>query len=130
MRKEQVIAVSKLFEMMSRSLNAMLLLLRNDLWEEAVSLLARSTSTATENVSAQLFDAMLHEALRKKNVSVLPKIWPFLPKTMKPLDFAHIISSYTSTKRTPLPLDSNAVFTVGLFRDAFMKLLEADSKNS
>jgi len=124
LRKEHIVAISRLFEMKQKYQNALMMLLRNDLWDEAISLLSRSFDTLSETINAQLFEAVLHEALRKKKTEIFPKIWPFLPKTMKPLDLAHIISSHPSGKAT-LPLDSNAALTVGMFKEAFVKLLSA-----
>jgi len=130
LRKEQIVALSKLLEMKSKPLNAILLLLRNDLWDEALALLSRSTTKTTEIVHAQLFEAVLHEALRKKKTTVFDSIWPFLPKTMSPLDLAHIISSYSTSDRVAQPLESDAAFTVGMFKTAFLRLMQAQSSSS
>ena len=126
---EQIVALSRLAELRSKFLDAILLLLRNDLWDEAFALLSRASKATTETVNAQLFESFLHEALRKKQSVVFDKLWSFLPKSMKPLDLAHIISSYISSDKTSLPLDQSAAYTVGMFRGAFIKLLENQSSS-
>lgn len=131
---EQTVAVSRLLEMNGQHLNALLLLLQGDLWDDAVALLARlHEGGSSSSESALLFETALHTALRRRNTECLSKLWPFLPPTMQPLDLVHALACHVplAENGTPLPqhpLDKSAPFTVGMFREAFLCLFEQQAK--
>lgn len=134
MDAEQTVAVSRLLEINGQHLNALLTLLQGDLWDDAVALLARLHESRTPSETAQLFETALHTALRRRKTECLPKLWPFLPCTMRPLDLAHIIACHAPVAAegsgssggevVQHPLDKNAPFTVGMFREAFLQLFQ------
>ena len=142
MKAEQTVAVSRLLEINGQHLNALLMLLQGDLWDDAVALLARLHDSPAAGETAQLFETALHTALRRRQTECLPKLWPFLPSTMHPLDLAHIIACHAPVvaeaddsgdvpqqqqqqqQQQQHPLDKNAPFTVGMFREAFLQLFQ------
>jgi len=113
--------------MRGKYLNAMMLLLRNELWDEVISLLDRTSKEVNEAVSAQMFEAVLHSALQQKKTDYLRLIWPHIPPTMKALDLVHAVSCHIAGDQDSLPLDSKASFTVGMFRNVLLQLLDAES---
>lgn len=148
-KAEQTVAVSRLLEITGQHLNALLMLLQGDLWDDAVALLARlHDSHAAASETAQLFETALHTALRRRKTECLPKLWPFLPSTMRPLDLAHIIACHApavvaATAGAPKddevvvaqqqqqhPLDKSAPFTVGMFREAFLQLFQQQQEQA